>query len=206
MAYRNTMASAILCQETGYGKLHSVMERLSVDRAKLVAFRTAKGWSIRKLVQKAGVDYSSYWRLEKGQAHNPRIETIQKVARALEVTVEELTVIEGEGSITQGPAGLAGAGTVDPPAVSDEIHDIIRLAAYEGGRQGAMEFYEQMSRRPSPAGPNPNDDPILARIKAEVSADIADMTLAEIEEARRCVLDVARRHRRSEGERLQAGQ
>lgn len=104
MAYRYIMATAIPCQEGDYGKLHSVAGQLTVDRAKLVALRTAKGWSIRKLVRQADVDYSSYWRLEKGKSHNPRHETIQKVATALDVTAEDLTSTATDVAVVAIPA------------------------------------------------------------------------------------------------------
>lgn len=118
MAYRNTMASTIRCQGVGYAKIHSVTDQASINPAKLVAFRAAKGWSIKRLVREAGVDYSSYWRLEKGQALNPRIETIQRVARALGVVVEELILRPGEAAMP--PALVRTPGAVRGIVSADE--------------------------------------------------------------------------------------
>lgn len=87
------MASAIPCQEVGYGRLHSVPDQLRVDGARLLALREARGWSKKRLAKEAGVDYSTYWRIEVGQAQNPRVETIQRVARALDVAVETLIAV-----------------------------------------------------------------------------------------------------------------
>ena len=69
-------------------------EQATVDISRLIALRRAKHWSMKKLAEEAGVDYSSYWRLEKGRALNPRHETIARLARALEVPTEQLSRID----------------------------------------------------------------------------------------------------------------
>lgn len=88
------MASVIGCQARTYATIHSVPEQYAVDRDRLVALREAAGLSKTALAKKAGVDYSSYWRIEQGRAVNPRIETIQRLARALDVPVERLIAAE----------------------------------------------------------------------------------------------------------------
>lgn len=79
-------------QARKYGRIHSVTtEQATIDREKLIALREAKGWSIKRLADTAEVDYSSYWRLEKGRAFNPRHETVARLARALGVSTEDLS-------------------------------------------------------------------------------------------------------------------
>jgi transcriptional regulator with XRE-family HTH domain len=103
------MANATQCQAAVYGKIHNVPAGSgSVDRARLVALRTARGWSINRLVREAGVDYSSYWRIEKGKAVNPRHETVQRLARALGVRTEDLSDPPDPAPPTNGSAAAAG--------------------------------------------------------------------------------------------------
>jgi transcriptional regulator with XRE-family HTH domain len=203
MAWAYNMASVIDCQAPDYGTIHSVSDQTAIDRARLVALRKARGWSMTKLAKVAGVDYSSYWRIEKGRAHNPRIETIQRLARALDVSVEELVVVEAEGSTTQPPPAVAGRGTVDAGFDADArpSRELIRLVV--------METLDQMSRRPDSdpepepdLEPDPETDPVLARMMSELREAWAAMTPDERREARECFRPVLQRHRREERARL----
>lgn len=140
------MASVIGCQGVSYGKLHSVPDQYAVDRSELAALREARGLSMTAFARKAGVDYSSYWRIEKGRAHNPRIETIQRLAHALDVPVERL--------IAAGPAApepasakmhpaeslarLFGSGTLTPAAATSRP-DAARPTALLIGPLGDIE-------------------------------------------------------------------
>jgi transcriptional regulator with XRE-family HTH domain len=47
--------------------------------------------SQEELAKKAGVTYSTLIKLESGVNKNPTIKTIQQIAAALEVTLDELT-------------------------------------------------------------------------------------------------------------------
>jgi transcriptional regulator with XRE-family HTH domain len=47
--------------------------------------------SQEELAKKAGVTYSTLIKLESGANKNPTIKTIQQIAAALEVTLDELT-------------------------------------------------------------------------------------------------------------------
>ncbi len=55
----------------------------------LLKFRNERGWSVRDLAVEAGVHYVSLVRLENGK-FDPRLSTLRKLARALEVTVCDL--------------------------------------------------------------------------------------------------------------------
>ena len=48
-------------------------------------------WSQEELAKKAGVTYSTLIKLESGANKNPTIKTVQQIAAALEVTLDELT-------------------------------------------------------------------------------------------------------------------
>ena len=53
-------------------------------------YRLLKGLTQEKLAQKADVTYSSLSKIEVGYNDNPRIKTVQKIATALGVTVNDL--------------------------------------------------------------------------------------------------------------------
>ena len=55
----------------------------------LKALREQRGLSVRKLGELAGVHYVSLVKMESGKL-DPRLSTLQRVARALGVTVSEL--------------------------------------------------------------------------------------------------------------------
>ena len=53
--------------------------------------RKQRKLSQEELAKKAGVTYSTLIKLESGVNKNPTINTIQQIAAALEVTLDELT-------------------------------------------------------------------------------------------------------------------
>lgn len=53
--------------------------------------RKQRKWSQEELAKKAGVTYSTLIKLESGANKNPTIKTIQQIAAALEVSLDELT-------------------------------------------------------------------------------------------------------------------
>ena len=53
-------------------------------------YRIEKGFSQEQLAQKAGVTYSTLTKLEMGVNKNPTVGTLQKVATALGVTLDDL--------------------------------------------------------------------------------------------------------------------
>lgn len=52
--------------------------------------REKQGYSIRALAEKVGMAYPALFRLESGEA-DPRLSTLRKLAKALGVTVAEIT-------------------------------------------------------------------------------------------------------------------
>lgn len=56
----------------------------------LKAIRTKKGMRQRELATKSGVSYSMVCKLESGEQKNPSLETLKKIADALDVTLSEL--------------------------------------------------------------------------------------------------------------------
>ncbi len=59
----------------------------------LKQIREEQGYSIRALAEKVGMAYPALFRLESGEA-DPRLSTLRKLAKALNVTVADLI---GEG-------------------------------------------------------------------------------------------------------------
>ncbi len=55
--------------------------------------REKRGWSVRKLAERAGLAFSAVHRLESGKTA-PRLTTLEALAAALGVTVPELFVTE----------------------------------------------------------------------------------------------------------------
>ncbi|MCM1235434.1 MAG: helix-turn-helix domain-containing protein [Ruminococcus flavefaciens] len=56
----------------------------------LKAIRKEKKFSQRQLAEKSGVSYSMVCKLESGEQKNPSLETIEKIADALDITPAEL--------------------------------------------------------------------------------------------------------------------
>lgn len=56
----------------------------------LAKLRKQKGWSQEKLAAESGVSYNTIIKLERGRIRNPKIETMVKLAEALEVSLDTL--------------------------------------------------------------------------------------------------------------------
>ena len=56
----------------------------------LAKIRKEKGWSQEKLAQEAGISYNTLIKIERSGIKNPKIETIIKLANALNVKIDEL--------------------------------------------------------------------------------------------------------------------
>lgn len=61
----------------------------------LKALRNQKGWSQERLAQEAGISYNTLIKLERNGIKNPKIETVIKLADALDVSLDELVGREG---------------------------------------------------------------------------------------------------------------
>lgn len=56
----------------------------------LSKIRKQKGWSQEKLSQEAGISYNTLIKIERNGIKNPKIETVIKLAKALNIAVDEL--------------------------------------------------------------------------------------------------------------------
>lgn len=56
----------------------------------LAKIRKEKGWSQEKLAQEAGVSYNTLIKIERGGIKNPKIETVIKLAKALDISIDKL--------------------------------------------------------------------------------------------------------------------
>lgn len=52
--------------------------------------REKKGWTQEKLAQEAGISYQTLIKIEHGGIKNPRMETLIKIAKSLEVPIEKI--------------------------------------------------------------------------------------------------------------------
>jgi transcriptional regulator with XRE-family HTH domain len=129
------------------------------------------------------IDHSLVSRYVNGH-QSPSRQNARKIADALARPRTEIdALIEAD-----------GGGQRRRPAAGDAAtRDLIRLTV--------LETIEQMDRRRDRV---PADDPEVAAMVAEINAELARMTLPQIEEARRCFREELRRHRRAEGQRLQS--
>ena len=53
-------------------------------------FRKQRGISQEELARKAGATYSTLIKLESGSNKNPTVKTLQQIAQALDVTLDDL--------------------------------------------------------------------------------------------------------------------
>ena len=56
----------------------------------LVTIRKQKNWSQEKLAVESGISYNTIIKIERGGIKNPKIETVIKLADALDITLDEL--------------------------------------------------------------------------------------------------------------------
>jgi len=56
----------------------------------LAKLRKQKGWSQEKLAVESGVSYNTIIKLERGRIKNPKIDTVIKLAKALNVSIDKL--------------------------------------------------------------------------------------------------------------------
>jgi transcriptional regulator with XRE-family HTH domain len=56
----------------------------------LSKIRKEKGWSQEKLAQEAGISYNTLIKIERKGIKNPKIETVVKLANALNISIDEL--------------------------------------------------------------------------------------------------------------------
>lgn len=56
----------------------------------LKKYRIEKGWSQEKLAREAGISYQTVIKIERGGIKNPKLETILKLSKALNISLDDL--------------------------------------------------------------------------------------------------------------------
>lgn len=56
----------------------------------LSKIRKQKGWSQEKLAVESSISYNTIIKIERGGIKNPKIDTVIKLSKALDVTLDEL--------------------------------------------------------------------------------------------------------------------
>jgi len=57
---------------------------------KLKGYRNKKGWSQEKLAREAGVSYQAMIKIERGYTKSPRLGTLIKIAKVLNLSIDDL--------------------------------------------------------------------------------------------------------------------
>ena len=57
---------------------------------KIKKYREKNKWSQQKLAEETGLAYTTITKIEQGVATNPRMETLVKIADALQISIDEL--------------------------------------------------------------------------------------------------------------------
>ena len=74
------------------------MESLPIFARRATQKREERGWSQQELAAKAGTSYQTIWRIENGKHKEPGIYIARKIARALNVSLDYLVNLYGEGA------------------------------------------------------------------------------------------------------------
>ena len=53
-------------------------------------YRSEKGWSQEQVAREAGIPFTTFTKIENGTTKNPSIETLVKIAKALNVSLDDL--------------------------------------------------------------------------------------------------------------------
>ena len=63
---------------------------IDIKRYKVKKFRNKKGWSQERLSREADISYQTLIKIEQNRVKNPKLQTLIKIANALDVTLDEL--------------------------------------------------------------------------------------------------------------------
>jgi len=120
-------------------------ERIKVG-ARIHDRRESRGLSIAELARKSGVAKSYLSQLERGEADNPSLEAVRKIAGGLGVRVSDLIGEEeaGESRSRKLPPGLAAfrrsAGRRGKPLADEDVEMLLSLQ-YRGRRPETEEDF-----------------------------------------------------------------
>lgn len=106
--------------------------------ANIKQFREEKGWSLNKLKEESRVGYATLHDIESGKSQNLKSDTIEKVAKALNKSVDDLLGVEYE--IIEYAVGDF-RDTINQILNSDEI-SIDGIPMTEQEKEKALEFSE----------------------------------------------------------------
>lgn len=113
------------------------------ERIKLL--RSRKGWGSGKLSEASGVSRAYLWQLETGGKDRPTLDTLEKLARALDVRVSELAEDDPSPEPSQAlPRGLAEFVRKRGKfyGVQSGDVDVLRRIHYRGNQPHAAEDWE----------------------------------------------------------------
>jgi len=116
-------------------------------------YREELGLTLPELAQKAGISKGYLWQLEEGEMSNPTMETLLKIAKALDKTISELTIGEpivrpvNNQEITELPESLKKfverRDKIGEPLSNDDIAMLARIQ-YRGKRPSTVEDWEML--------------------------------------------------------------
>ncbi|MGW0821942.1 helix-turn-helix domain-containing protein [Streptomyces sp. NPDC002845] len=98
--------------------------------------RESKGWGVRELARRSGLDAEVILRLESGHARHPRLDTLSSLASALEITLVDMLAEAGQTTACGVPciaAHLRQCYGHLPESVVREVEERVHRAAKESG-------------------------------------------------------------------------
>ena len=100
-----------------------MLEMVPLNRKKIRELREARGWSLARAATEAGMGNRQQWeKVEAGRVADPSISTVERIARALGVGIDELMTDD-----TPPPTPP----TTDDDRLRREVEEIARRAAEE---------------------------------------------------------------------------
>lgn len=96
--------------------------RMALPLSRLAGVREGRGWSKAKSADAAGMDVTTYSRIERCVV-NPFEDQAQRIAEAFGVAVDDLTA-PATGGTVEGPTLV---GQVEPPALPEKVDPLVEL-------------------------------------------------------------------------------
>ena len=101
-----------------------MLEMVPLNRKKIRNLREARGWSLARAATEAGMSNRQQWeKVEAGRVADPSISTVERMARALGVGIDELMADDDMPAPPPTPT--------DDDRLSQEIEELARRAAEE---------------------------------------------------------------------------
>lgn len=93
--------------------------------SRLKELREEKHFGVNQLALKSGVSAAQISRFENGKRKDPQIETVKKLAKALDVSITELIGSDSDPNKHLGAKGSLVATHIDDDASDEDIEDIL---------------------------------------------------------------------------------